>query len=312
MKENKIQKWQLQQRQKLPLSIKVALTKKKLQTFFEITKGKMYVAYSGGKDSEVLKHIVKSIYPQIKTIFVDTGTEIETRDHAIKYSDIVLKPKISMLEIWKKYGLPFPSKQQAKFIYDYKHSKSEPFKHKLLTGITVKEKKQTPYKIAEKWKKLIDCEINVSDRCCHYLKREPFIRYEKQAKEYPIIGTMATDSSQRKAVYLQHGCINTKKISCTPLGFWTEQDILNYLVINKINYCKAYGDIIKKEGLFKTTKAQRTGCVGCLFGIHLEKKPNRLQRLYKDNYKLWDIIVNKWVDGKIKKLLDLCSVSYKP
>jgi len=164
--------------------------------------------------------------------------------------------------------------------------------------------------VAKKWTPIIDSDIDVSDKCCYYLKREPFNRYDKQTGEKPMIATMASDGFGRKKIYLQTGCIDFKNEKATPLGFWTEQDVLKYIKENKIDYCDAYGEIVNKGGTLRTTKAKRTGCVGCLFGIHLEKEPNRMQRLEKENRDLWDKILNKWVDGKIKRLLNMFNIKY--
>ena len=306
---SKIESWQLTQRQRLPLQVKIQLTKRRIQEFYNTFDGKIYVAYSGGKDSEVLLHLAKQVNNKIKAVFVDTGTEIHTRKHAMKKADIVLRPKIPMLKIWSKYGLPFPSKQQANFIYKVKHTKSNYLRDRLMTGI-MKDGSKTMFKVAEKWKPLINSDIEVSDRCCYYLKKEPFKRYNKESGEKPMIATMASDGMERKKQYLQSGCINFEKEVATPLGFWTEQDILQYIKEFGLDYCDAYGDIIEENGVLKTTKAKRTGCVECLFGIHLEKQPNRLQRLEIEDKRLWDIILNKWLDGKVKITLDMFNIPY--
>jgi len=70
----------------------------------------------------------------------------------------------------------------------------------------------------------------------------------------------------------------------------------------------AYGE---DEGLLKTTKAKRTGCVGCLFGIHLEEEPNRLQRMKVNNPELHYKLLNKLFDGKVKVLLDSFNIKYE-
>jgi len=301
--------WQLTQRQGLPMNIKIQLTKRKIESFYNAFDGQVYISYSGGKDSEVMMHLVKSLYPDVKVVFVDTGTEIDTREHAIKKADIVLKPKISMLQVWEKYGIPFPSKQQANFIHKVKHTKSDYLRNRLMTGI-MKDGSKTMFKVSEKWKCIIDSDIEVSDRCCYYLKKEPFIRYKKQTGEVPFIGTMASDGMERKKEYLQNGCINFTKEVCHPLGFWTEQDILKYIKEFNLDYCKAYGDIIKQGKLLKTTKANRTGCMGCGFGINLEEEPNRFQRMEEDNPRLHNIILHKWCNGAMGKVLDLCNINY--
>ena len=41
------------------------------------------------------------------------------------------------------------------------------------------------------------------------------------------------------------------------------------------------------DGTLRTTRAQRTGCEMCGFGIHVEKRPHRFDRLREDNIKEW-------------------------
>lgn len=45
------------------------------------------------------------------------------------------------------------------------------------------------------------------------------------------------------------------------------------------------------NGNLYTTKAQRTGCSMCGFGIHLEKRPNRFDFLYQSNRKEWEYLM---------------------
>ena len=54
-----------------------------------------------------------------------------------------------------------------------------------------------------------------------------------------------------------------------------------------------YGEIVRDEnGDLRTTKAQRTGCSMCGFGIHMEKRPHRFDLLYERNPKEWDLWMN--------------------
>jgi len=308
--KSKITLWQLQQKQSLSLDIKIKLTRRRIEEFYKAFEGKVYVAYSGGKDSEVLLHLVRRFCKDVKAVFVDTGTELDTRRHAIKKADVILKPKIPMLQVWKKYGVPFPSKQQAHFIYQVKHTKSDYLRNRLMTGF-MKDGSKTRFKVAEKWKFIIATDIEVSDKCCYYLKKEPFQRYNKETGEVPIIGTMASDSMERKKGYLKNGCINFEKKVCIPLGFWTEQDILLYIKKYKLDYCKAYGDIITSKGKLKTTKADRTGCVGCGFGVQMEKEPNRFQRMSEENPRMHNVIMNKWCNGNMGKLMKQANINTK-
>ena len=84
-----------------------------------------------------------------------------------------------------------------------------------------------------------------------------------------------------------------------------------------------YGDIyIDENGKYKTTGADRTGCVFCMFGCHLEKEPNRFQKLAETHPKLYSYCINGgsdesgvWLpDNKglgLGKVLDYIGVNYK-
>ena len=80
-----------------------------------------------------------------------------------------------------------------------------------------------------------------------------------------------------------------------------------------------YGTIEKKpDGTLYTTKAQRTGCSMCGFGIHMEKRPHRFDLLYESNPKEWDYLMFhmcKDKDGNDygwAKVLDYIGVGWEP
>jgi len=59
----------LKHRQCMPLTVKVELTKRRIREWYEAHDGKVYISYSGGKDSNLLKDIVRSIYPEVPCVF---------------------------------------------------------------------------------------------------------------------------------------------------------------------------------------------------------------------------------------------------
>lgn len=62
--------------QAMPLDIKVAMTKTRIREWVkEYGTDGVYVSFSGGKDSTVLLHIVRELYPNVEAVFVDTGLE---------------------------------------------------------------------------------------------------------------------------------------------------------------------------------------------------------------------------------------------
>ncbi len=62
-------------------------------------------------------------------------------------------------------------------------------------------------------------------------------------------------------------------------------------------------------GGLTTTGCKRTGCMFCMFGVHLEKQPNRFQQMYKTHPKQWDYCINKL---GLKQVLDYIHVPYLP
>ena len=72
------QLYELQQMQMLPLQSKINMTVSRIQEWYSYwtSKGEgVYYSWSGGKDSTVLRHIIKTELPylDIKGVFVDTG-----------------------------------------------------------------------------------------------------------------------------------------------------------------------------------------------------------------------------------------------
>ena len=62
--------------QNYPLELKIMKTKLRIEEWVsEYGVDGVYVAFSGGKDSTVLLHIVRSLYPNIEGVFANTGNE---------------------------------------------------------------------------------------------------------------------------------------------------------------------------------------------------------------------------------------------
>ena len=96
------------------------------------------------------------------------------------------------------------------------------------------------------------------------------------------------------------------------MSFWTEADVLEYLYTYNIPYASVYGDIVRTDGGgWSTTGEQRTGCVFCAFGAHLEKAPNRFQRLKITHPKLWSYCMRPWEEHGLgmKTVLDYIGVT---
>lgn len=301
----------LKKRQSLPLKLKVELSKNRIKQFYEHFDGKVYVSFSGGKDSTVLLHLVRSLFPEVPAVFVDTGLEYpEVRSFIKSFDNVtVLRPEMPFNKVITEYGYPVISKEVAQFIEDNRRNPNGYTAKKFDPNSDYVKKYGSRFCLA-KWNYLKNSDIKISSQCCRIMKKTLAKKFEKESGLKPFIATMAAESNLRKQEYLKKGCnsFESKRPASTPLGFWTEQDILQYLVENNLPYCSVYGEIKQdKDGKYYTTGEHRTGCMFCMFGCHLEKYPNRFERMNETHPKLHDYCINKLGCGRV---LDFIGVKY--
>lgn len=330
----------LKQMQSIPLEGKIIMTQLRIRAWYDHFLGNVYVSFSGGKDSTVLKHIVDSMYSDVPSLFVNTGLEYPeiqkfVRDiKAGKYdcfnSDIeIIRPEKRFDEVLKKYGYPTISKEVAQTISQAKLNKitgKYTYRLKKLNGeATDKDGNLSQYNIPQ-YKYLLDAPFDISHKCCDVMKKNPSKIYEKKTKRKPFIGTMACESRLRKSNWIRYGCnaFDGKRQTSQPLSFWTEQDILHYIKKYNVPYCSVYGEIViddkseealegqinlidyldcyEEEDKLKTTGCTRTGCIFCMFGCHLEKGKNRFQRLKETHPRQYEYCIGggEMVDGKLQ------------
>ena len=266
----------------------------------------VYVSFSGGKDSTVLLHLVRQVNKNIPAVFIDTGLEYpEVRKFAMKQDNVtVLKPAKTFKQVIEEYGYPMVSKEQANYLDDIRTS-TEHIRNRRIYG-----DEKGRFKLSKKWMYLIDAPFKISHRCCAVMKKNPVKKYERATKRVPFIGTMAAESSLRKQAYIKNGCnaFDSKRPISTPLGFWTEQDILQYIKDHKLEIAEVYGEIVDTGCKLSTTGCDRTGCVFCGFGITQEKGKNRYQRLEETHPKLHDYCMNKL---GFKEVCEYMNIPYK-
>lgn len=236
---------------------------------------KVYISYSGGKDSTVLSHIAKSMYPDILHLFANTTNEYpETIEH-IRWEKeenrtniVTVIPMDAHGEVWtfkkvvERYCYPMYSKRVSNAIRTYQHALSARTKANAQGYIDRNFKKYAKYK-----------DLPISDKCCDKLKKEPLRRKAKElGLDCSILGILASESYQREKDWLEYGCNvfhERKDNQSRPLSFWTDEDILEYIERYNVKISKLY-----KMGY------TRNGCMYCGFGVHLETPYcNRYQKL---------------------------------
>lgn len=151
-----------------------------------------------------------------------------------------------------------------------------------------------------KYKFFLEAPFEISSNCCSVMKKKPIHDYDKETGRVGITAQMAVESKLRTQQWIRNGCngFNLKYPISNPMSFWTEQDVLAYIKQNNIKLASVYGDVVTdyqgmgqvdnqisladmglfdKRPLLKTTGCNRTGCIGCGYGCHLEKRPNRFE-----------------------------------
>ena len=206
-----------------------------------------------------------------------------------------------------------------------KSGNSDSFYMRQLNGEALDNQGRKSLYNKKKWRFLLDAPFDMHNACCDVMKKKPFHKYQRQTGRKPYIGTLATESMNRKNQWMAHGCnsFDSRTMRSAPLSFWTEQDILSYIVKYNVPYSPIYGDIIvDKNGKYKTTGLERTGCIFCGYGCHLEKSPNRFQQLKETHPRQYEYCISggEMVDGKwqpdknglgLGKVLDYIDVPYK-
>ena len=143
-------------------------------------------------------------------------------------------------------------------------------------------------------------------------------KYQSAHKYKPILATLAEESRVRKQGWIRHGCnaFESKNPMSQPMSFWTEQDVLAYIVKYNVPIASVYGDIVSlgtdgnsypaKDVMgnvqrnLKCSGCQRTGCIFCAFGFHLERNgKTRFQLLAETHPRQYEFAIGggQWVDN---------------
>ena len=185
-----------------------------------------------------------------------------------------------------------------------------------------------------RYKFFLNADFEISSMCCKVMKKQPAHKYGKETGRKPMTAQMASESKLRTQKWLANGCngFDMKSPISNPMSFWTEQDVLLYIYENKLPIASVYGDVVidyesmgQVEGqmdmsqlasefgvfdvgrpILKTTGVNRTGCMFCGYGCHLEKSPNRFERMKETHPKQYNYIMKPVSDGGLgyKEIID--------
>lgn len=212
-------------------------------------------------------------------------------------------------EVLNTFGFPVLSKEIANKIETLANptERNKTVRHAIMTGETGELggfQKNSRMRMSQKWLNLFGGygnedegtnyqipPFNVSSKCCYYLKEKPCDNWAKEHNSVPFLGLMASEGGRRERSLMINGCnyFGKTTIRSAPFAIFNRQDLLQLALDLNVPVPEIYGTIERNEnGELYTTKAQRTGCSMCGFGIHLEKRPHRFDRLRENNPKEWE------------------------
>lgn len=328
---NNLTPQEFRQKQLLPYEAKVAHAEIRAREFYEKLNGEVCVSV-GGLDSITLeaflnRHLKLGVQPVSVSALEDKSIQ---EVHKTIPGMIFIKPYKSKVQVLKDHGFPIVSKEKAAKIENLQKpdNPKQTFIHAIMTGQMGEQgkwQKSDKIKLPEKWIKLfgglynhhrpdLQCKaapFKVSAECCKWMKEKPAQDWQKQNKVYPYLGLMASEGGQREKGLTKNGCNyygKTTTRSC-PFAIFNRQDILQLAIDLNILIPRIYGEIVKDEdGTLRTTRAQRTGCSMCGFGIHMEKRPHRFDRLRQDSPLEWRFWMYEQGWGKV---LDYIGVGWE-
>lgn len=278
-------------------------------------RGLGYHVSVGGLDSITLFLFLKSIgiyAPGISVSYLeDASIQKIHKQLGIECLESAIKPDgthWNKAQIIQEFGFPVLSKEIAGKIETLANptKKNKTVRHAIVTGETGAYggfQKNSRMKMPQKWLEKFGGYANeeenteyqipdfkVSSKCCYYLKEKPCDDWAKENNSVPFLGLMASEGGRRAKSLMINGCnyFGKSTIRSAPFAIFNRQDLLQLALDLNVPVPEIYGTIErKKDGTFYTTKAQRTGCSMCGFGIHLEERPHRFDQLKERNPKEW-------------------------
>lgn len=285
----------LQDAQGWTLSEKIDWAHTTIEDALLITK-KQSCAFSAGKDSTVLLHLLLQHKPEIDVIYGNTTIEFPEclqfakqirQDWNLNFHEA--RPKHSFWWVVENYGWPLLGKTYGVGGVAHKSSREQFFDDLAEEG-----------KLTGQY--AIQAEVPISSACCTFLKERPSEKLQKQLGiDCVFLGILASESRQRMFNFLEYGEFYkpTSKNSpwkCHPLAIWTDDDIWAYIRQFKLPYAKLY-DMGYHDEFGEFHNHKRNGCMFC--GMDIRFPDNHLAIMRRTHPKIWNFLMLKKGLGKV-------------
>ena len=318
------------QLQKLSYPEKIRHATMIAKEFYAQVDGEAFCSVGGLDSITLLTFLREAVSKDIPGVSVSVLEDKSIQEvHRTFGNFVFLKPLKSKVQVIREHGFPVISKEKAGKIQLLQNptEKNATVRHAIMTAQTGKlgrYKISPKMKLPKKWLELFaggenerygttfrQAPFKVSPDCCYWMKERPADLYAKETKRLPYMGLMASEGGQREKALMNHGCNYYGKTvwrSC-PFAIFSRQDLLHLAIELNVPVPKIYGTIERNpDGTLYTTRAQRTGCSMCGFGIHIEERPHRFDRMREDSEKEWRFWMYEMGWGKV---LDYIGVGWE-
>jgi len=306
----------LQRLQALSLDEKISYARAKIEEAL----AKMQVpclAFSAGKDSTVLLHLLRQYRPDILVNYGNTTIEFPecvrfarqlACDWDLNYHEA--KPDVTFWWVVENYGWPLLGKEFGVSGVAHKSSREQFFADRVgdpdlaefaqLTGL------DRQYAIQQK--------VPISSACCTFLKERPSHHLQKaQGVDGVFLGILAAESRLRTFNFLEYGDLyfpaSQKLWKAHPLSIWTDDDIWSYIRRFDVPYASLYDMGYHDEKTGEWISHKRNGCMFC--GMDLAFPNNHFSIMRRTHPKAWNVaMVHKGL-GRILLQLRLALDNYQ-
>jgi len=232
-----------------PFHVKLVETREVISHHFEEFGDNVAVAFSGGKDSEVVLYLCLQVNPHVPVVFNNTGVEYPETVRFVAELEVlwnlnlvVTHPEKSFWDCTVEYGFPKGTKWRE-----------------TQANVTLGRKGNTA-------------------RCCYWLKEKPFsLAIRKNGYLGYFSGETAEESRLRMFAARRGMCFHLKKenvCKIKPILWWTKEEVWDYIAKNNLPVNPIY-----ERG------AERVGCMPCtaykIWETQMQKLTPKLYRLIK-------------------------------
>lgn len=322
--------------QSLPYEEKIDHARAMAADFYYKLGGKAFVSVGGLDSATLALFLWRYVSPDIPAVSVSSLEDKSVQEvHQILAqmgNFVYLKPLKSKVQVIREFGYPIISKEKAGKIEMLQNptERNKTVRHATMTGETGKLGGFTTIatgsrmRLPQKWLDLFGGPENerygthyqtapfkVSTKCCYWMKEKPCDQYARETGRAVYMGLMASEGGRREKILKRTGCNYYSKstVRSCPFAIFSRQDLLRLALELNTPVPAIYGEIKRQlDGTLETTKAKRTGCTMCGFGIHFEKRPHRFDRLRETNPKEWHFWMYEMGWGKV---LDYIGVGWE-